>query len=266
MKHSGREGIVGGFKAFQGFNVAALAALAILATAPAWAQSEGLAEIQKQLDARYPAAKATADGTDLVSAGAVLVLQKDHLVMCKVDQPMATANFYKNGAINQGGLGGLIKAMNTLSRLGGQAGAPPADTREFVAGEKFFVTHISTASDGVILTFMSDPIKDQRYKSTLKVLFPKGGSPTPDSAVALVEEVVKVDAPAETAAAAPSNASGAAAAPAAQTKTISIGQTRDEVIALFGVPSKVVHLGAKEIDYFADMKVTFVQNKVANVE
>jgi hypothetical protein len=254
---------VGGLKIFVRFNVAAVAALAILAIAPARAQ--GLADIQKQLDTTYPAAKATADGTDLVSAGAVLVLQKDHLVMCKVDQPMATANFYKNGSINQGGLGGLIKAMNTLSRLGGQAGAPPADTREFVAGEKFFVTHIATAPDGVTFTLMSDPIKDQRYKATLKFLFSKGGVPAPDAAVALVEEVVKVDAPAETAAA-PGNASAGAAAAPAETKTISIGQTRDEVIALFGVPSKVVHLGAKEIDYFADMKVTFVQNKVANVE
>jgi hypothetical protein len=222
----------------------------------------GLADIQKQLLSLYPTAKATADGTDLVTAGAVLVLQKDHLQMCKVDQPATTANYYKNGAITQGGLGGFFKAMNVLSKLSAVpgAGAPPTDMREFVTGEKFFVTSISTAPDGVVFAFMSDPIKDQRYKSTLKFPFPKGTAPTPDNVAAMVAEVIKIDAPAE---AEPAAAPAAAPAP---TKTIALGQSRDEVIAMFGVPTKVVQLGAKEIDFFPDMKVTFVKNKVTNVE
>jgi len=233
----------------------------------------GLADIQKQLLSLYPTAKATADGTDLVTAGAVLVLQKDHLQMCKVDQPATTANYYKNGAITQNGLGGFFKAMNVLSKLGsvpgvggaaGAAGAagtaaPPGDMREFVSGEKFFVTSISTGPDGVVFVFMSDPIKDQRYKSSLKFPFPKGTVPSADDVAAMVAQVIKIDAPAE-----PEQA--AAPAAAAPTKTIAVGQTRDEVIAMFGVPAKVVQLGAKEIDFFPDMKVTFTKNKVTNVE
>lgn len=257
--------------------------LTLLATGSIWptfavAQGGGgLADIQKQLTSLYTPAKATADGTDLVTAGAVLVLQKDNLHMCKVEQALPTANFYKNGAINQGGLGGFFKAMNVLSRLGAAGGAagaaagtavgaagpaaPNGETREFVTGEKFFVTQISTAADGVTFAFISDPIKDQRYKSTLKFTFPKGATPSPDDVAALVAQVIKVDAPAE-----PEQSAAAPAAPAAPTKTIAVGQTRDEVIAMFGVPSKVVQLGAKEIDFFPDMKVTFVKNKVANVE
>jgi hypothetical protein len=50
-----------------------------------------------------------------------------------------------------------------------------------------------------------------------------------------------------------------------ETKTIAIGQTRDQVIATFGVPTKIVQLGKKEIDYYPDMKVTFIQSKVADV-
>src|ERR1700733_13656517 len=143
---------------------------------PTWAHADsagGLADIQKQLESQYPTAKATADGTDLVTAGAVLVLQKDHLQMCKVNQPVTTANYYKNGAITQNGLGGFFKAMNVLSRLGSVPGvgaaataAPPGEMREFVSGEKFFVTSISTGPDGVVFVFMSDPIKEQRYKSS----------------------------------------------------------------------------------------------------
>lgn len=243
---------------------------------PILAHAEGLGDIQKQLESAYPTAKATADGTDLVTAGAVLVLQKDHLQMCKVDQPVTTANYYKNGAITQGGVGGFFKTMNVLSKLsavpglggvaGGAAGAAgaapaPTDLREFVAGEKFFVTHISTGPDGVVFAFMSDPIKDQRYKSSLKFPFPRGAAPSPDAVAAMVAEVIKVDA----AEAAPEQAEAPAAAPA-PTKTVAIGQSRDAVIAMFGVPTKVVQLGAKEIDFFQDMKVTFIKNKVSNVE
>jgi hypothetical protein len=231
------------------------------------AQDGGIAAIEKQLVSLYPIAKATADGTDLVTAGAVLVLQKDNLHMCKVEEPLPTSNFYKNGAINQGGLGGLIKAMNTLNRFGAPgAPPPPGATREFVAGEKFFVTRIVTTPDGVTFSFISDPIKDQRYKGTLKFAFAKGATPSADDVAALVAEVIKVDAPEESQQSAAAEPPAAPAAPAAPTKTIALGQTRDEVIAMFGVPTKVVQLGAKEIDFFPDMKVTFVNSKVANVE
>ena len=35
---------------------------------------------------------------------------------------------------------------------------------------------------------------------------------------------------------------------------------------LFGAPTKIVKLGTKEIDYYPDMKVTFVNNKVTDVQ
>jgi len=255
------------------FSMVAFAAGSLLLL-PVFAHAQGgpYADIQKQLTSLYTPAKATADGTDLVTAGAVLVLQKDNLQMCKVEQPLPVSNYYKNGAITQAGFSGFFKAMNVLSKFGAAGGAagaaagsaagamPAGESRQFVAGEKFFVTRISAGPDGVTFAFISDPIKEQRYKSTLKFAFPKGAAPSPDDVAAMVAEVIKVDAPEE------AQAPAAAAAPAAPTKTIAVGQSRDEVIAMFGVPAKVVQLGAKEIDFFPDMKVTFVKNKVANVE
>ena len=235
---------------------------------PCLAQAQnaaGLADIQKQLVSLYPTAKATADGKDLVTAGAVLVLQKDNLQMCKVDQPTTTVNYYRSGTISLSGGAGFFKALNAFGKLGEAVGAGPAptlgETRTFVTGEKFFVTNVSTSQDGVAFTFMSDPIQDARYKGTLKFPFPKKGVvPSPDDMAAMVAEAIKLDAPAE------AEQSAAPAAAAAPTKTIAIGQTRDEVIAMFGVPSKVMQVGAKEIDFFPDMKVTFIKNKVTNVE
>ena len=36
--------------------------------------------------------------------------------------------------------------------------------------------------------------------------------------------------------------------------------------AMLGQPTKVVKLATKEIDYYPDMKVTFVHDKVTNIE
>ena len=44
--------------------------------------------------------------------------------------------------------------------------------------------------------------------------------------------------------------------------TISLGQTKEQVTAAFGQPVKTAKIGAKEIFYYKDMKVTFTNGKV----
>jgi hypothetical protein len=48
--------------------------------------------------------------------------------------------------------------------------------------------------------------------------------------------------------------------------TVAIGQTMDQVTAGFGQPLKVANLGGKTIFYYKDMKVTFTNGKVSDVE
>ena len=48
--------------------------------------------------------------------------------------------------------------------------------------------------------------------------------------------------------------------------TIAVGQTEDQVTAAFGQPVREAKLGAKKIFYYKDMKVTFTNGKVSNVE
>lgn len=222
------------------------------------------ADLQKQLETTFPLTKATADNSDVVTAGAVLVLQKDNLQMCKSNMPIPTGNFYKNGSINQGGFLSVLNKLGNASMGGGN----DANTiRKFVAGEKFWVTRIQVDNDGVTFTFLSDPFQDVRYKSTLKFPYGKGQVPAADQLLATVSEVIKVDGDTGGASQTPEQQAAAdapAAAPA--TKTIALGQTKDQVVQAFGPPTKVVQLGAKEIDYYTDMKVTFTNNKVTNVE
>jgi hypothetical protein len=241
--------------------IAACCITALAWNAPRAAAQTDSAAIQQQLTAQYALTKMTADGTDIVTAGAVLVLQKDGLLMCKSDLPLPTANAYKNGTVGPSGLLGMLGKLGAHSPGGGAA-----NNREFVAGEKFWVTKIDTQSDGVVFTVLSDPIQDIRYRATLKFPFAKGAAVTPDQVLATVAEVVKVDGGGDGGQQTAQQQQEPQQAAPAETKTIALGQTKDQVMSIFGQPTKVVQLGPKEIDYYPDMKVTFVQNKVADVQ
>jgi hypothetical protein len=49
-------------------------------------------------------------------------------------------------------------------------------------------------------------------------------------------------------------------------QTIRIGQSRSQTITSLGSPEKIVKLGAKEIHYYKDLKVIFVDDKVADIQ
>ncbi len=267
-----------------------------LAVAPAMGQTAATPSgIENSLTSQYSLTKTTADRSDIVTAGAVLVLKKDGLLMSPVTTAVPATNTYKDGRIGQG-LWKMAGGLDRWKRATGQT----AQTRTFVAGEKFWVTKITVHEDGIVFDLFSDPISDVRYYSTLRFPFAKGAYPSTDAAAQTVGEVLQVQpadnsagsggdqgqqqpagaAPAATAAAAAPAAPAAPPAamaaipppppptdaPPAAPKTIALKQTKDQVVAVFGQPTKVVNLGAKEIDYYPDMKVTFVNGKVTDVQ
>jgi hypothetical protein len=249
------------------------------------------ASIEQKLESQYTLTKAAADRSDIVTAGSVLVLKKDGLLMSATTSGSAAQNTYKDGKISQG-IWKMAKMPGFGSLMSHSGTGATVTTRTFVAGEKFWVTKITVHDDGVVLELFSDPFSDVRYYSTLKFPFAKGVYPSPDQAQSTIAEVVNIQpddaasddkskksAPADTAAATPPAAAPAPAAmapiapppPPADTpppapKTIALKQTKDEVVANFGPPTKVVKLANKEIDYYPDMKVTFINNKVTDVQ
>lgn len=237
--------------------------LVLVAFAPfALAQTaDSGADLQKQLESIYPLTQASIDETEIVTAGAVAVLQKDGLQMCNVTV-LPMHNVYASGALTQRGF------MSVINKVNAGLGADVTN-RKFVAGEKFWVTKIQVEKDGVTFRLLSDPLPDLRYHALLKFQFVKGQVPPPEQILATVAEVIKPD---ESAGGTPPEQQQAAEAPApatpaaVETKTIAIGQTKDQVLKTFGPPNKVAQLGSKEIDYYTDMKVTFIKNVVTNVE
>lgn len=123
------------------------------------------APIQDRLETKFILTKASADRGDIVTAGAVLVLKKDNLVMVTTDIANVVPNVYKDGRITQSFFG-------KINRLPGMTG-----NRTFVGGEKFWVEKIDIKDDGVVFEFLSDPFDDVRYKDTLRFPFPKGSPP-----------------------------------------------------------------------------------------
>ncbi len=269
--------------------------------------------IKEKLVSEIKLTKATAAHDDIVTAGDVVVLHKDGLMMCSSDSSYAFSNTYQNGVLT-GNLNNRAKdaikkfGFGKLPFGGGGSASDAAkngcSSRKFVAGEKFWVTDIEIASDnsGIVVTTFSDPYNNTRYYGEIKFPFPdKHAAPPVDQEVKTVEEVFTVQPPDNSNQAADNNAApqngaappqnGAAPAPSAPAaapapaamapiapppppadqpppppKTISVGQTRDTVIATWGQPSKDIKLSNKEILVYPDMKVTLVSGKVSDVQ
>jgi hypothetical protein len=245
-----------------------------------------VAGLEQKLESEYTLTKATADRSDIVTAGAVLVLEKDNLLMYSSTTTSPPTNTYKDGKISQGVFG--LAACKWCRKIPGTGSAPNVDSRTFVTGEKFWVTKIDVHDDGVVFEFFSDPISDVRYYGLLRFPYSRGNAPSADQLMSTIGEVVKVQ-PADNSgddsgqqAAAPAAAPQQPApqqamapiaappppsdAPPPAPKTIALGQTKDQVVAIMGPPTKVVKLPTKEIDYYPDMKVIFVAGKVKDVQ
>jgi hypothetical protein len=269
------------------------------------------ATLESQLEAEYKLTTPTADNTDLVTTGSVLILQKKGFSAGSVSSKVVTQNTYKDGQIRSGAatavrrFGGLpgISSIPGVGTAAGTAAGAAGGSRDFVNGEKLYVTKITIdrSKDSIVFDLISDSYGDSgRFKGLLRIQFPKGsvGSSdvaTLDKTIAEVFKIQPEDANAQQAPAAnaPSGQTGApAAAPAAAVpaqqaeaplppippppppadeppappKTISLGQTKDQVVANFGQPEKTAKIGTKEIYFYKDLKVTFVSGKVTDVQ
>lgn len=291
---------------FQAFGCAAIS---LACTVGVSAQGDPATLAEEKVASQIKLTKAAADHTDIVTAGDIVVLHKDGLMMCSSASSYGFSNTYSNGVLSANLNNRAKDAAKSFLRgrlpFGGGGSAADAanngcTSRKFVAGEKFWITGITLQKDGVLVNTFSDPYNDTRYYGEIKFAFPKGSVPPPDAFAKTVAELITVQPPddkdskgdqggdqgngqggqqGQTAAAGPA-AAPAPAAPAAPMAaippppppsdapppTISIGQTKDQVTTAFGQPVRVAKLGAKEIYYYKDMKVTFTNGKVSNVD
>jgi hypothetical protein len=282
-------------------SVGAAVAVLLLISGPASAQAPASDAIQKKLQAEYALTKTTDDKTDIVTAGSVLVLHREKLVMVPATSGTNPCmNTYKDGKLTQTKTCGVNKTMRKIGAFGGMipgaGSAPSVTTRNFVSGEKFWVTKIEVRNDGVVFSFFTDAINDTRYIGALTIPF-GAVMPSPEEALKAAQEIITVApaedakgsgdnqqgaqqpapaAPAQPAAPAPAAAPAAVEAPPppldapppppADPVEVKVGQTPEQVVAALGQPLKKAKTPTKEIYFYKDLKVTFVNGKVKDVE
>lgn len=259
------------------FRVFGLIAIALMTSLSLAAQGD-LTAIQKQLNAQFRLTTTTADRSDIVTAGDVVVIHKPGMMMYSVDSPLPPSNNYKNGRIGQGWSGfGKDMAIGMLAPGGATALDYPH--RPFVAEEKCWITSAQAQPDGIHVQLYSDPYNDIRFYGNLKIPFPnKKQVPLVDEAMKLVAEVLTVDGEASPQAPPPVQVQAPPPPPlqeiapppppvdAVPPPTIALGQTVEHVVADFGQPVSKARVGVKLIYKYKDMKVTFTNGKVTDVE
>jgi hypothetical protein len=249
----------------------AIAAI-LLGLSPTVQGQDSKTEIQKRLEALFILTTIKDDRSDLVKAGSIVELHKDGLLMWSVDTAVPPICILKNDKLTMPfGLRANVGAELRKKQPGANDYKVPS--RTFVAGEKVWIVGAKVNDNGVIMEFYSDPYQDVRYYGEVWFQFPKGAVPAADDFMKNLAEVVTALPPPEetetTQPAAPASTPpvvAPVAPPAAPTKTVSLGQTKDQVITILGQPPKIANVGTKEIDYYPDMKIIYINGRVTDIE
>ena len=136
----------------------------------------------------------------------------------------------------------IDQGLQELQVKQGQGGLPPAPPSAMAAGAKSSITKDAPPPDPNVATEVSHELADAGQ----------------------AEKEVLAQAQQETApsSAAPPATSSAPSGPV----TVQLGQSIDEVTANLGAPVTVIDLGSKKIYKYKDMKVTFKDGKVSDVD
>jgi hypothetical protein len=240
------------------------------------AQDQGKANIERGLQANYLPTKLAGVGDRLrfTQLGTVLVIQVDGMGASPVTE-FTFGNNYKDGRIKRSLAGSLIHQANNV--------------RDLRAGDRVYLLKTEVKDTGVVFNVQTCDFCDgsamdlaqMPFRAALTFQYPKGYWNNTDFAqIQRTIGEVFTFAGGSNAGAQPNPepvapaASGAQAAqqppppPAPQSEPVKIGlgQTTDQVVAGLGQPDKVVDLGSKKIYIYKDLKITFVDGKVSDVQ
>ena len=227
--------------------------------------------LAQQLQARFVLARFS--GAELKQAGTVLQVQKDGIGAAPGSGAgKLTSSFgsnYKDGKIRRDRLSALV--ANQIAGL-----------RNLAIGEGVYLLKVQVKESDVVLDVQScgacNPGSPEPNPVRATVTFPfrKGFvEDTPvDQILATIGEVFSVanTAPAagppagEVTPQAPAPPAAPAVPPAAEPARIELGQTLEQVESILGRPEKVVDLGSKKIYLYPDLKITFVDGRVSDVQ
>lgn len=205
-------------------------------------------QLEEALKADYSLAHMGIDRLRITEPGTIMVVQQDGI----------TANpSIDFGNVTDKVIDGHVEGPKGVSA----AFFSSQRHRSLKVGTTVYVTRISVRNNEVQFEIVTCDTSDVqvngntsniRYAATIAFEFPDGFLDTADAS-AVKKAVDPVLLP-------------QSEAQAANTRTISLGQTIDQVKANLGAPDRVVNLGPKVIYIYKDMKVIFQDGKVADVQ
>jgi hypothetical protein len=261
-----------------------LMAATIFPMSPAYAQAPTL---QEQLAAQYKLVKMGSDtgGYSVVEKGTLLAIQKGGILGVPYGDQNVLSTKYEGGTIHSPSSLAVVGRKSIMGHFGKEQ-----TTHLFAVGDKVYPTkfEVNLAKDSVMVGIVAcdtcnktDP--PTYNKAQVVFEFPKGTLATADGPA--VEKVIgqvlliSDDAPdnagggdkaadqgGQQLPGAQDQGQGQAQPAAAEPVSIDKGMTPDQVEAAMGKPEKKVTLGVKQIYYYKDMKVIFMNGKVSDVQ
>ncbi|MGA2334197.1 MAG: hypothetical protein WA383_19530 [Terriglobales bacterium] len=248
--------------------------------------------LQEQLAAQYKLVKMGSDtgGYSVVEAGTLLAVQKGGILGVPYSDQSVLSTKYENGTVHSPN-SLMVQGKKSLLGHFSQTQSQGQTTHLFAVGDKVYPTKIevNVASDkvsmGIVACDTCNKTDPPTYnKAQVVFQFPKGT--LANASAGQVEDVIGQllsissddaqqgggqagnDQQGNQQGGDQGAAQGQAQqqAPPPEPAQIEKGQTPDQVKAAIGNPDKIVNLGAKQIYVYKDIKVTFINGKVSDVQ
>jgi hypothetical protein len=274
-----------------------VAALVVVGIAPRLVVAQGLPAVplEDQLKAQYTLVKmgSNSGGDAIVGEGTVLVIKKDGILSVPYgDQPVATK--YQDGTVRSPSPSTMGARGSLMGKVGRQQ-----TTRLFQVGERVYPSKIAVnlpkdqVTIGIIACDVCNNVSPTTYyKADVVFQFAKGTLATTSRSQVedTIAELLNIDdSPGAQGGAQGGNDNGTGTAnanvndqqagnqggggvqaqeqpPPPEPQQIEKGQTPDQVRATLGQPDKIVNFGSKQIFIYRDLKVTFLNGKVSDVQ
>lgn len=243
--------------------------------------------LQEQLVAQYKYVKMGSDtsGYSVVEEGTLLALQKGGVLGVPYSDKASLVNKYEGGVVH-GPSGLMVSGKKALLGHFSQTASQGQTTKLFAKGDKVYPTKIdvSVEKDTVTLGIVScdtcnktDP--PTYNKANVVFAFPKG-SLAKASAGDVEDTIGQLLAISEDTQQAGDQGGGQQQGgdqgqkggggqqqeQQAEPQSIEKGMSTDQVQAALGKPEKIVNLGPKQIYVYKDLKVTFLNGRVFDVQ
>lgn len=268
-----------------------LVALIIVGITPCLVVAQGVPAVplEDQLKAQYTLVKMGADtgGAAVVDQGTILVIKKGGILSVPYGDPSVVPTKYQDGVVhspNNVMMKGLGFGMKKFGK--------EQTTRLMQAGEKVYPSRIAVnlpkdqVTIGIIACDSCNNVSPTTfYKADVVFQFAKGSlaNTSPSQVEDAIAGLLALDDSPGDQGGQGGNGNGNGndqqggnqgggggqaqqQAPPPEPQQIEKGQTPDQVKAAIGVPDKIVNLGAKQIYVYKDIKVTFINGRVADVQ